>query len=83
MLQQASTALRPGGLLIYSTCSSEPDENEAVAEAFQQHAPAVDPRAWPLPAPLAELINDAGHLRTMPHLHGLEAFFGATFSRRN
>jgi 16S rRNA (cytosine967-C5)-methyltransferase len=83
MLQQAMTALRPGGLLIYATCSSEPDENEAVAAAFQPHADAVDPRSWPLPAPLAELINDAGHLRTLPHVHGLEAFFGAAFSRRD
>lgn len=83
MLHQATTALRPGGLLIYSTCSSEPDENEAVATAFQQHASPADPRAWSLPAPLAELINDAGHLRTLPHLHALEAFFAAAFSRRD
>jgi 16S rRNA (cytosine967-C5)-methyltransferase len=83
MLHQATSALRPGGLLIYSTCSSEPDENEAVASTFQQHASPVDPRTWPLPASLAELINEAGHLRTLPHPHGLEAFFGAAFSRRD
>ena len=84
MLHQASLALRPGGTLIYATCSSEPDENEAVAAAFLAAHPAlrpIDPRTWPIPTPLAALINDAGHLRTLPHVHQLEAFFGATFSR--
>jgi 16S rRNA (cytosine967-C5)-methyltransferase len=70
--------LRPGGVLIYSTCSSEPDENESVAAAFLDAHPTF--RAEPF-APLASLVNEAGHLRTLPHLHGLEAFFAAAFRR--
>jgi 16S rRNA (cytosine967-C5)-methyltransferase len=84
MLHEATAGLRPGGLLIYSTCSSEPDENEAVAAVFLATHPefrAVDPRDWTLPAPLVPLITEAGHLRTLPHLHGLEAFFAAVFAR--
>jgi 16S rRNA (cytosine967-C5)-methyltransferase len=87
MLREAATAVRAGGVLIYATCSSEPEENEAVAAAFLLAHPAfraVDPRDWPLPAAaaaLAALIDEAGHLRTLPHRDGLEAFFAAVFTR--
>jgi 16S rRNA (cytosine967-C5)-methyltransferase len=85
MLQHAADVVAPGGRLIYATCSSEPEENEGVADAFLAttpefmplHAIAANPR-------LAETLVDAsGHLRTQPNLHGLEAFFGAVFERRS
>jgi 16S rRNA (cytosine967-C5)-methyltransferase len=84
MLQHAAEAVAPGGRLVYATCSSEPEENEQVVAAFL----ATTPGFAPLPAGqatsrLSETLVDArGHLRTQPHLHGLEAFFGAVFERR-
>lgn len=83
MLGQAAQMVAPGGRLVYATCSSEPEENEAVADAFLQTAAdftSIDLRT-DRTAPTG-VIDDRGQLRTFPHLHGLEAFFGAVFERR-
>jgi 16S rRNA (cytosine967-C5)-methyltransferase len=84
MLGQAAEAVAPGGRLIYATCSSEPEENEAVVAAFLAGAPlfaALDARQASEDLPAA-VVDSRGHLRTLPHVHGLEAFFGAVFQRR-
>jgi 16S rRNA (cytosine967-C5)-methyltransferase len=83
MLQHAAEVVAPGGRLVYATCSSEPEENEFVAAAFLTTTPQfrpVDPRREDTGVP-AETIDEHGHLRTYPHVHGLEAFFGAVFAR--
>jgi 16S rRNA (cytosine967-C5)-methyltransferase len=82
MLDEAAKALRPGGILVYSTCSSEPDENEAVASSFlRTHTQfrVIDPRDWGVPAPLVSLIDADGYLRTLPYRDRLEAFFAVIF----
>jgi 16S rRNA (cytosine967-C5)-methyltransferase len=83
MVGHAAEVLAPGGRLVYATCSSEPEENEAVVDRFLAGAPqftAVDARAVPdLPE---TVVDERGHLRTLPHVHGLEAFFGAVLERR-
>jgi 16S rRNA (cytosine967-C5)-methyltransferase len=81
MLREAARVLRRGGRLVYSTCSSEPEENEDVVAAFVAESGfrSVPPRD--LPAPIQSLINPAGHLRTYPYRDGLEAFFGAILAK--
>ena len=84
MLGHAAAVVAPGGRLIYATCSSEPEEDEAVAAAFLASAPqftAIDAHRVSPDLPDA-VLDDRGHLRTLPHVHGLEAFFGAVFERR-
>jgi 16S rRNA (cytosine967-C5)-methyltransferase len=84
MLSHAAAGVRPGGRLVYATCSSEPEENEAVAAAFLADHPgfrAVSASALPLPPAITPAIDAAGHLRTYPFAHGLEAFFAAVFER--
>ena len=84
MLQHAAAAVAPGGRLVYATCSSEPEENEGVVDAFLAATPDFAPlhaRRRRTRGSPATLVDARGHLRTQPHLHGLEAFFGAVFER--
>lgn len=86
MLEQAAGAVRSGGRLVYATCSSEPEENEEVVDAFLGARPDFEPVAGSGTGlgtgPAAEAIDEAGHLRTWPFRHGLEAFFAAMLRRR-
>ena len=83
MLRHAAEVVKPGGRLVYATCSSEPEENEGVADVFLRDAPEFTPvdagRAHPM-LPRA-VVDDRGDLRTAPDRHGLEAFFGAVFEK--
>jgi 16S rRNA (cytosine967-C5)-methyltransferase len=83
LLRRAADVLAPGGRLVYATCSSEPEENEAVVELFLdgQHALTLLDlrRSSPI---LDPFIDDRGMMRTLPFAHGLEAFFAAALVRR-
>lgn len=76
ILRAASAVVREGGRLVYSTCSSEPEENEAVVERFLSEVPGFTAAPVQLPG-ASSLVNEAGHLRTLPFRDGLEAFFAA------
>ena len=86
LLGNACSAVAPGGALVYATCSSEPDENEHVVDAFLAEHPAFGRGALPrwMSAPaggLPPLHNARGELATHPSSHGLEAFFAAVLVR--
>jgi 16S rRNA (cytosine967-C5)-methyltransferase len=84
LLARAARVVAPGGRLVYATCSSEPDENDAVVEAFlREHADylRLDLRTEG-DAALRDLTDAQGQLRTLPFAHGLEAFFAAALVRR-
>ena len=79
LLAQAAEVLRPGGRLIYATCSSEPEENDEVVDEFLDKR--ADFREGPQPGwsgPASDLLDDRGRFRPLPHRDGLESFFAAT-----
>jgi 16S rRNA (cytosine967-C5)-methyltransferase len=82
LLERAAGVVKAGGRLVYATCSSEPDENEDVVARFLSGhvAFAVEDVRAELPA-LAPLFDARGMLRTLPHEHGLEAFFAVALRR--
>jgi len=82
ILESAARLVKPGGRLVYATCSVLREENEAVVDAFRA------PRAEFQPLSCGELLGaqrialDTGkYLRLSPHLHGTDGFFAAAFER--
>ena len=90
ILHSAARLLKPGGRLVYATCSLLKEENEAVAEAFGTNHPDFEP------LPVRELLADAQvpspeglctgseqqWLRLWPHRHATDGFFAAVWRKR-
>jgi 16S rRNA (cytosine967-C5)-methyltransferase len=87
ILRSAARLLKPGGRLVYATCSLLPAENEDVVAAFQAEMPDWQPlnaNGLLTQAGVAradELVTPAGHLRLWPHRHATDGFFAAAWQR--
>jgi 16S rRNA (cytosine967-C5)-methyltransferase len=77
MLERAAEAVGPGSRLVYATCSSEPDENEAVVERFLSTHPEFGRAPDLISDQLARFRTTAGDFRTLPFRDELEAFFAS------
>ena len=80
LIRVASKVVKPGGLLVYSTCSLEPEENDEQVDSFLSDNPD-----WTLEAPpegsVAPELLDAGRLRVLPQRHGTDGAFAARLRR--
>ena len=82
ILESAADVLRPGGSLVYSTCTITPEENESVIRGFM-----ATRAGWQIaskssaPAVMKELIDEDGTLRLLPHRHDMDGFFAVRLIR--
>lgn len=82
LLQQAAALLKPGGLMVYATCSLEPEENMQVVERFLAGSPAFSlASAAPcLPEQAQSLVQENGSFATLP-TDGCDGFFAVCLRR--
>jgi 16S rRNA (cytosine967-C5)-methyltransferase len=76
--------VKPGGRLVYATCSILPDENEQVVAAFQSRHPEFELRDCS--AILAQhkiALATGAFFRVLPHSHGMDGFFAAVLEKRS
>lgn len=80
ILRSASAIVKPGGLLVYSTCSLETEENDTQVERF-----LTEHKNWQLEPPpegsVPAAVLDAGRLRVLPQRHGTDGAFAARLRR--
>lgn len=81
-LLDAATALsRPGGIVVYATCSLEAEENEDQVDALLRRHPEF--RRAPVPGTVpADLVTAAGDLCARPWQHGIDGAYAARLERR-
>jgi 16S rRNA (cytosine967-C5)-methyltransferase len=84
ILENCSKLVKPGGALVYATCTTEPEENEDVINNFLAERAEFsldDPRPF-LPASAGRLVDDKGFFRTFPAEPEMDGFFGVRLIRK-
>ncbi len=81
LLNKAATFLRNDGILVYSTCTTEPEENEQVIDQFLKVHPEFileNPGQF-VPR---QFVHDEKYVRTLPHIHQIDGSFAARLKKR-
>ena len=82
ILRAGAAALRPGGTLVYSTCTISPEENEGVVAAFLADHSGFEADDLREEVPVWQHPTVPRHLQTLPHRDSTEGFFIARLRRR-
>lgn len=82
-LDHLAALVKPGGILVYSVCSIEPEENEAVIDDFLKKHPefVIDIQWGKLPERVASLFEPATWIKTLPLMNNMDGFFLARLKR--
>ncbi|KAL4519360.1 hypothetical protein Ndes2526A_g00448 [Nannochloris sp. 'desiccata'] len=85
LLSSAAQVVRPGGLLVYSTCSLEAEENENIIASFLHSDLGSEFVVEPPPESAcvpSECLSEQGMLRMLPHVHGTDGAFAARLRKK-
>ncbi|MDR1934408.1 MAG: RsmB/NOP family class I SAM-dependent RNA methyltransferase [Candidatus Accumulibacter sp.] len=83
ILRAAAALLKPGGRLVYATCSLLDGENDGVVDGFLAGHPDFAPlSAGDILGRQGIAVDTGERLRLMPHRHGTDGFFAAVMERR-
>ncbi|MED2010437.1 MULTISPECIES: 16S rRNA (cytosine(967)-C(5))-methyltransferase RsmB [Brevibacillus] len=86
LLESVAALLAPGGLLVYSTCTIEPEENQLIVQRFVKNHPAFEldrTLADDLPASVRDKIDTTeGFVQVLPHHFESDGFFIARLKRK-
>ncbi len=80
LLRAAAEVVKPGGVIVYSVCSFEPEETDEIIASFlagnpewrKDHAAAFLPK---------DTVEEGGSMRVLPHVHGIDGAFAARLVR--
>jgi 16S rRNA (cytosine967-C5)-methyltransferase len=82
ILASAARLVKPGGRLVYATCSLLREENEAIADQFAGAHPEFEAVSSAELLAGQRIALEGERLRLWPHRHGTDGFFAAAFRRR-
>ena len=85
LLKNAAVHIKPGGILVYSTCSTEPMENEEVIQRFLADFPMfrIENARRFLPDVPPSAITPEGFVQTFPHEHAVDGAFAARLRKED
>lgn len=78
ILDNCAQYVRPGGVLVYSTCTLLRRENDEIVDGFLANHPDFSPEPFDLP----HLGTQPGRATFWPHIHGTDGFFTAKLRRK-
>lgn len=84
LLNNAVELVKDDGILVYSTCSIEPEENAELIKGFLSDHPdwQIEPATSVLPESFHNFVADDGSLTLLPHVHGIDGAFAVRLSRK-